>query len=47
MNEIISLLDNISMKDDSFESSYFYNGKKVPRVTKIIKRCIHNNGLMY
>ena len=47
MNEIISLLDNISMKDDSFESSYFYNGKKVPRVTKIIQRCIHNDGLMY
>ena len=46
-NELITLLDNLPKENDSIESDYFYNGIRVPRVTKIISRCIHNDGLMY
>ena len=47
MNELISLLDTIPDISEKIESDYEYEGRKVPRVTKIIQRCIHNDGLMY
>ena len=47
MNEMVRLLDNISNKEINFESDYLYNGKVIPRVTKILSKCIHNDGLMY
>lgn len=31
---------------DSEESNYYFGTRKVPRVTQIIQRCIHNNRLM-
>ena len=46
-NEMMVLLNQVSNIDDSIESDYFYNGIRVPRVTKIISRCIHNDGLMH
>lgn len=47
MNEnLLSLIDNLGAID-KVESDYYFNGIKVPRVTKIISRCIHNEGLMY
>ena len=42
INNIVS-----SMDMSSEESEYYYKGHKVPRVTKIIQRCNHNDGLMY
>lgn len=47
MNDIIALLEKFSNKNLEFESDYNYNGRIVPRVTKILSRCIHNDGLMY
>lgn len=47
MNEIITLLNNFSDRDLNFESDYIYNGRIIPRVTKILSRCIHNDKLMY
>lgn len=46
MSNIISLLDTVEGLSN-VESDYYYNGIKVPRVTKIISKCIHNDGLMY
>ena len=50
MKEMIKLLNKIQ-KDTSPDvlenSDYYFNGLMVPRVTKIISRCIHNDGLMY
>ena len=46
MSNIISLLDTVEGLRN-VESDYYYNGIKVPRVTKIISKCIHNDGLMY
>ena len=46
-DELITLLDNLPNENNSIESDYFYNGVKVPRVTKIISRCIHNEGLLH
>lgn len=46
MSNIISLLDAVEGLSN-VESDYYYNGIKVPRVTKIISKCIHNDGLMY
>lgn len=46
MNDVIQLLESMnSIKNQ--DSNYIYNGVKVPRVTHIISRCIHNDGLMY
>ena len=45
MNQIINLLDNFNDKL-KFESDYIYNGITVPRVTKIISKCIHSDSLM-
>ena len=43
MNEIITLLNKFSDKDLNFESDYIYNGRIIPRVTKILSKCIHND----
>lgn len=42
LDDIISENNNIDL-----ESEYIYNGNTVPRVTKIISRCNHNDSLMY
>lgn len=46
MNEMVKLLDNTPLLND-VESNYEYNGKIVPRVTKILSKCIHSDSLMY
>lgn len=46
MNNIISLLDQAEPVTDK-DSSYEYNGIKVPRVTHILSKCIHSDSLMY
>ena len=43
--DIEELASKINMVNE--ESEYRFNGRKVPRVTKIIQRCNHNDGLMY
>ena len=45
MKEMVLLLDKIKPSD--VESGYTYNGFIVPRVTKILSRCIHSDSLMY
>lgn len=45
MNEMITLLDN--MEPINTESDYNHNGIIVPRVTKILSKCIHSDSLMY
>lgn len=45
MNEMVKLLDNIG--PIKIDSDYKYNGTVVPRVTKILSRCIHSDSLMY
>lgn len=45
MNKIISLLNRV--EPIKVESDYTYNGVIVPRVTKILSRCIHSDSLMY
>lgn len=45
MITITKLIDEIN-NVDGFDSDYLYNGKIVPRVTKIISKCIHNDKLM-
>lgn len=45
MNEIVNLLNNV--KPINTESDYIYNGISVPRVTKILSKCIHSDSLMY
>ena len=51
MNEtnvkLFELLDCIANNYIIEDSDYYYNDNKVPRVTKIIQRCIHSNGLMH
>ena len=47
MTEMVKLLDDIYDDGYEFESDYIYKGRVVPRVTKILSRCIHNDGLMY
>lgn len=47
MEKITNLLDEYSNSNLEFESDYFHNGIKVPRVTKIISKCIHSDSLMY
>ena len=46
---LVENINNIvtSMDMSSEESEYYFKGHKVPRVTKIIQRCNHNDGLMY
>lgn len=46
MNEMVKLLDNMK-KINVNDSDYEYEGRKVPRVTAILSRCIHNDSLMY
>ena len=45
MKEMVKLLD--SMPEIKVESNYTYNGIIVPRVTKILSKCIHSDSLMY
>lgn len=45
MNEMVTLLDKVDPID--VDSDYTYNGVKVPRVTKILSKCIHSDSLMY
>lgn len=45
MNEMVKLLDTIQPIES--DSNYTYNGVIVPRVTKIISKCIHSDSLMY
>lgn len=47
MNQMISLLNDIDKNPNLYESIYKYNGVEVPRVTKILGKCIHNDSLMY
>ena len=49
MGDIFNLLNIVSENElnNLSNSSYTYNGHKVPRVTSIISRCIHSDGLMY
>jgi hypothetical protein len=42
--EIEALLDKMTINVE--DSNYYYNGHKVPRVTRILSRCIHNEELM-
>lgn len=46
MNEMVKLLDNAPLLNNA-ESNYTYNGIIVPRVTKILSKCIHSDSLMY
>ena len=46
MNEITTLLDEFERPDIN-DSNYMYNGIVVPRVTHIISKCIHSEGLMH
>ena len=45
MDNMIKLLDSLDEINDA-ESNYTYNGNIVPRVTKIISKCIHSDSLM-
>ena len=45
VNNINILAESVDMSSE--ESDYYFNGRKVPRVTKIIQRCNHNDGLMH
>ena len=45
MNEMITLLNNT--EPIATDSNYTYNGIVVPRVTKILSKCIHSDSLMY
>lgn len=48
MNQITDFIDEYKDSELEFDSYYSYNDvKKVPRVTKIISKCIHNDSLMY
>lgn len=44
--QMVELIDNIYNNKYNFESDYIYNGFRVPRVTKIISKCIHNESFM-
>jgi len=44
---IIDILDNMPKLDGTVESDYIHNGFVVPRVTKILQRCIHNDSFCY
>ena len=45
MDNIIELLDKTESIDT--DSNYIHNGIIVPRVTKILSKCIHSDSLMY
>lgn len=45
MNEMVTLLNK--MEPIKVDSDYIYNGVIVPRVTKILSKCIHSDSLMY
>ena len=40
------IIDTVPGLFDSTESNYYFGTRKVPRVTQIIQRCIHNDRLM-
>ena len=46
MKDMVRLLDSVQSIDE-LDSSYTYNGIIVPRVTKILSKCIHSDSLMY
>ena len=46
MKEMVKLLDSVQAINES-DSNYTYNGIVVPRVTKILSKCIHSDSLMY
>lgn len=45
-NILDNIVDSLPSLFESEESTYFFGTRKVPRVTKIIQRCIHNDRLM-
>lgn len=45
-SQLTQLIDRMAGTVDD-QNSYDYDGSKVPRVTAIISKCIHNDGLMY
>lgn len=45
MKEMVTLLDTV--EPISVDSDYTYNGIIVPRVTKILAKCIHSDSLMH
>lgn len=45
MNEMVKILEK--MPPINVESDYIHNGIIVPRVTKILSKCIHSDSLMY
>ena len=47
MNEMVKLLDDFGNISEGEETNYEYNGSRVPRVTKILQKCIHADALMY
>lgn len=47
MNKIINLLYEYNTKELEFDSDYTYEGRVVPRVTRILSKCIHSDSLMY
>jgi hypothetical protein len=47
MVEMVRLLDEIKPSLGPIEKTYTHNGIQVPRVTSILSKCIHNDGLMY
>ena len=46
MEAILDLLNKAKI-DYGYETTYEYEGKPVPRVTLILSKCIHSDGLMY
>lgn len=46
---LVEQTERLAQKLDmsSEESEYVFNGRKIPRVTKIIQRCDHSDGLMH
>ena len=46
MKEMVKILDTIQPINE-LDSNYTYNGITVPRVTKILSKCIHSDSLMY
>lgn len=47
MVEMVKLLDDIKSEATDISKTYSHNGIPVPRVTSILSKCIHSDGLMY
>lgn len=45
--ELLNLLEKLRSDVEEDKSNYFFDGHRVPRVTEIIQRCIHENALMF